>query len=89
MAVDDQGDIVTSTNPTAGLSAWTSAAVGAPACVVARECLGEQVVAYDSAGTMTLDSVATGNGKQLANLALSGDQLTWTRDGMGESATLS
>jgi hypothetical protein len=88
VAVGNQGQISTSTNPTGGDSAWTTAIIDTPSCGIAA-CTLEQIYAHDSRGTNLIDHTDTGgNGTSLANLQLSGNQLSWTHDGIPESANL-
>ncbi len=88
VAVDDRGQIISSSNPSGGGSAWSTALVDAPACAVAAGCRTEQIAAHDGAGMRTLDSTGPGSGAQLQKLSLTDNQLTWTHDGTAQSATL-
>jgi Tol biopolymer transport system component len=70
-----------------GPDAVTAALTSGTTCVPLSPCTEiEQIVANDSTGTHILDSV-TGLGR-LGGLALSGDTLTWSRDGSPRSAQL-
>ena len=81
------GTIATSTDPTGGAGTWTVAPIDVLPCTDSGGCDAETVMAADSAGVRTLDSV-TGDGTQLQNLTLTGDTLTWTHNGAPDSATV-
>ncbi len=89
VGVTDEGQITTSTNPTGGAGTWNEALVDGPDCGGTGGCYPEQIYAHDSMGTRIVDSVPSGPGDRLGQLALAGDQLTWTHDGAPRQATLS
>ncbi len=89
VAVNTTGYITTSAHPTGGAGAWSASQVDSLPCTVTGGCATEQIYAYDDQGTRPVDSAPEGSGQQLADLALSGDRLTWTRDGTPMQATLS
>lgn len=88
VAVSNTGHALTTTNPTGGLSAWTDALIDGPACALTTRCVSEQLYAFDDHGTRVLDTTGPGSGSAIANIALSGNQLTWTRNGAPNTATL-
>jgi hypothetical protein len=79
-------DIVTSTDPTGGPSAWPGALVDALTC---DPCLAETLTAVDDHGAQTLDTAPPGSGTDVANLGFTGSTVTWTHDGAARSAALS
>jgi hypothetical protein len=89
VAATDAGQILTAANPSVG-AVWTAANVDIPSrCGGAVVCEIEQIYASDDHGTRLLDSIRLpGTGNALANLRLSGDQLTWTDGGVLRSVTL-
>lgn len=88
VAVDNLGQVLTSTNPAGGGSTWAIAVVDAPACAVSTGCKTERIMAHDSTGIRTLDTTGPGDGTQLQNLTLNDKQLSWSHDGNSESAVL-
>jgi hypothetical protein len=87
LATDQNGNVLTSTDPAAAAPTWTTAAVEIPAC---GACIAEQVYALDDRGRLALDTVQPGPGQVLGNLALAGNStvLSWTHSGQAESAQL-
>jgi hypothetical protein len=79
-------DILSSTDPTGGSSAWTGGLIDDLPC---DPCLAETLAAVDTHGTHTLDTAPEGPGTAIANLQFSGDTLTWTDGGTRRSAGLS
>jgi hypothetical protein len=88
VAVANTGRVAVSRNPAGGSSAWTSALVDGPPCAQSTPCIVEQLDAYDDDGTSAVDTAGPGAGTSIANVALSGDALTWTHDGAPREATL-
>jgi hypothetical protein len=87
--VTDEGAILTSTSPASATPDWMGATVEVPQCGGYTVCELEQIGAEDSQGMSVLDSIVTPDGgHELANLHLSGDELTWTDNGVPRSATL-
>ena len=71
-----------------GAGSWSEALVDGPDCGGTGGCYPEQIYADDSMGTRIVDSVPVGPGDRLGQLALAGDQLTWTHDGAPRQSTL-
>ena len=88
VAVSNTGDAASSTDPTGGPSTWTDTLIDGPSCAVNTPCITEQLYAHDDQGTRIVDTTGPGSPTSIANIALTGDQLTWTRDGTPRSATL-
>ena len=84
----NKGRIAASTNPSAGGASWSSELVDSPPCAITTPCAAEQIYAHDNHGTRILDSAPPGSGKSLADLQLTGNQLTWTHDGTPHQAQL-
>jgi hypothetical protein len=89
VAVSSSGDAASSTNPTDGPSTWTDTLIDGPACALNTPCITQQLYAHDDEGTSVLDTTGPGNVPSIANVNLTGDQLTWTHYGTARSATLS
>jgi hypothetical protein len=88
-AVDTRGNIITSTNPPGNANAWTVTSVDLPPCAGSPPCQAEGLYVHDDQGTRLIDSIKVpGRGNSLANLILSGNQLTWTHNGTPRTATL-
>jgi hypothetical protein len=85
VVVGGEGQIITSTNPTGGASAWSTANVDVASCA---PCIAEQLYAHDNQGTRIIDSAPAGSGTAIANVQLTGDELTWTHDGTPLELTL-
>ena len=82
IASDTDGNILTSTDPTGGANAWTSAAVDIPGCAPAiNPCISGQLYARDDQGTRVLDTAPPGQGNSIGNVALDSLVLSWTHDG--------
>ncbi len=89
VAVDSTGHVVSSTNPTAGPSAWTSALIDGDPCADTTPCSVEQIQASDATGLHTVDaSKIPGAGTFLTGLTLTGDVLSWNHDGTQRGVTL-
>jgi len=86
VAAGSQGDIATTTNPSAGPSAWSATEIDPPTTTPAS--ITEAIQAYDSQGTITLDTAGPGSGGALTNLNLDGDSVTWTDSGTPKQANL-
>ena len=84
VASDNNGDILTSTDPTGAANTWTSAPVDVPGCAPqSRPCESEQLLALDDTGARPVDTAPPGSGASIGNVALDGDSLalSWTHDG--------
>jgi hypothetical protein len=88
VAVSSNGHAASSIDPTGGPSTWTDALIDGPSCAVNTPCITEQLYAHDDQGTSVLDTAGPGSSNSIANITLTGDQLTWTHDGTPHSATL-
>jgi hypothetical protein len=88
VAVDRFGGAFASTNPLAQPPAWTNTPVDAPSTCTASPCLVQQLYAVDHEGTQLVDQPPAGAGNTIADLALSGNVLTWTDNGQPKQATL-
>jgi hypothetical protein len=73
-----------------GFTAWRATQLRR--CAAARTCIAAQIYAHDDHGTQLLDSAPLDSASPLvnplANLNLSGNVLTWTRDGTQHQITL-
>jgi hypothetical protein len=81
---DSGGDILTSTDPTGGANAWSSATVDVPGCPQqSRPCISERLLVRDDHGTEVVDTAPPGRGNSINNVALNGNSLVlnWTHDG--------
>jgi Tol biopolymer transport system component len=87
LAADENGDILTSTDPATTSPTWNSAGVDVPSC---GACIAEQVYAEDDRGRQAVDAVQPGPGHMLGSLALAGNStlLSWAHSGQPESAQL-
>jgi hypothetical protein len=90
VAGDAVGNVVSSSSPTGGATAWTPALIDGDPCSAETACTTEQIVAKDSSGLHVLDTVSTPGTSSdvLTGLTLSGDTLHWKHAGSPESATL-
>ena len=88
LAVSNTGQAASSTDPSGGPSTWTDGLIDGPPCAVDTSCTTEQLYAHDDQGTRILDTAGPGSSSSIANIALTGDQLTWTQDSTPRSATL-
>jgi hypothetical protein len=87
--VDSSGHVLSSTDPTGGPSAWTSALVDAdPDPCASAPCTVEQIQASDANGLHTVDSVSDITGTVLSDLTLTGDTLLWNHAGTPRTVTL-
>lgn len=75
--------IDSSTNPAGGASAWNASLVDVLDCY---PCLSETLTAVDDQGAHTLDTAPPGAGTHVADLAFTGNTVTWTHDGVARSA---
>jgi hypothetical protein len=90
VAVDREGNALTSTNPTGGAASWSTMLVDPNGPCQISPCVVEQLYAHDDHGTRVIDSTAPGSGSSLAGVALSGNPLalTWTHSSATEGASL-
>jgi hypothetical protein len=80
---DDAGNILTSTNPTGGASAWSRPTV-VPGCPrPSTPCISERLLVRDDHGTRVADAAPPGHGNSIGTVALRGDSLVlgWTHAG--------
>jgi hypothetical protein len=84
VAADQNGNILTSTDPSGGASHWASAKVNSACALHATPCTSEQLYARDDQGTQVVDSAPPGDGNSIGNVALAGDSLllSWTSGGV-------
>ena len=88
VAVSNTGHAATSTDPSGGASTWTDTLIDGPSCAVNTPCIAQQLYAHDDQGTSIFDTTGPGSSNSIANITLTGDQLTWTHNGTPRSATL-
>jgi hypothetical protein len=85
VGADNAGELVSSTNPTGGPSAWTPV----PVNPCANTCTLEQIQASDATGLHAVDtSELPGPGPFLTGPTLTGDVLSWSANGTPRSVTL-
>jgi hypothetical protein len=79
----DNRDILTSTDPTGGANAWSSATVDVPCSRPSTPCISERLLVRDDHGTEVVDTAPPGQGTSIGNVALNGNSLvlSWTHDG--------
>jgi hypothetical protein len=89
VATDGSGDVVVSTDPSAGASAWVPTRLETGPCAGVVPCSVEQIQASDRNGLNIFDdSEFSGTGSFLTGLVLNGDTLSWSHAGSSRRVTL-